>query len=553
MYVLMSTGCGTGLLFQGSCISCFIQLTHIHTQAHTLQHNHIMTAGSIAPLDYASLKKKFQPFLSKRVENRHLKSFWNPSEPNDDIIELAGGMPHEKFFPIEAIDLKISKMPFNENPKWHDSFTTAHLDLESPGEMPIARSFQYAETKGMPPLLQFTKDMVARINRPAFSDETDSNWDVILSGGSNDSMYKVFETFCDESTTVMIEEFTFTPAVSNVEATGATVVPIKINLSADRETQSVDVDYLSQLLENWSTGPYRHLNKPRVLYTIATGQNPTGMSVPQWKREKIYELAQRHDFLIVEDDPYGYLYFPPFDPENPLENPYQSSSVTTERYLNEFLMKSFLTLDTDARVIRLETFSKIFAPGLRLSFIVANKFILEKVLDLADITTRAPSGTSQAIVYSTIKAMAESNMPSSLPFKELMFESWIQWIMEIASKYNHRKNITLKALYETESYRAGQFSVMEPSAGMFIIIKINWANFGKPDDLPQQMDRLDEFLVKNGVKLVLGYKMAVSLDYSMQHSDFLRLTIAYAKDDNQLIEASRRIGNGIKEFFENYN
>lgn len=97
----------------------------------------------------------------------------------------------------------------------------------------------------------------------------------------------------------------------------------------------------------------------------------------------------------------------------------------------------------------------------------------------------------------------------------------------------------MKALYETESYRAGQFSVMEPSAGMFIIIKINWANFGKPDDLPQQMDRLDEFLVKNGVKLVLGYKMAVSLDYSMQHSDFLRLTIAYAKDDNQLIEASQ--------------
>ncbi|CAI4063940.1 hypothetical protein SKDZ_08G1830 [Saccharomyces kudriavzevii ZP591] len=511
-----------------------------------------MTAGSIAPLDYASLKKKFQPFLSRRVENRFLKSFWDASDISNDVIELAGGMPNEKFFPVESIDLRISKIPFNDNPKWHDSFTTAHLDLDSPSELPMSRSFQYAESKGTPPLLRFVKDMVSRINRPVFSDEMQSNWDVILSGGSNDSMFKVFETICDESTTVLIEEFTFTPAMSNVEATGAKVVPIKINLTLDRDSQGIDVDHLTQLLENWSTGPYKHLAKPRVLYTIATGQNPTGMSVPQWKREKIYRLAQKHDFLIVEDDPYGYLYLPPFNSEDPSENPYQSSNLTTERYLNDYLMKSFLTLDTDARVIRLETFSKIFAPGLRLAFIVANKFFLERILDLADITTRAPSGASQAIVYSTIKAMAESSTRSSLSFKEAMFESWMQWIMQVASKYNHRKNLTLKALYDTESYQANQFTVMEPSAGMFIIIKINWGNLDKPDDLPQQMDILDKFLVKNGVKLVLGYKMAVCQNYSRQSSDFLRLTIAYAKDDDELIEASKRIGNGIKEFFENY-
>ncbi|CAI4039512.1 hypothetical protein SMKI_08G1800 [Saccharomyces mikatae IFO 1815] len=509
-----------------------------------------MTAGSTAPVDYASLKKKFQPFLSRRVENRSLKCFWNASELSDDVIELAGGMPNERFFPVESIDLKISKVPFNDNPKWHNSFTTAHLDLNSPIELPIARSLQYAETKGLPPLLHFVKDMVCRINRPVFSDETESNWDVILSGGSNDSMFKVFETICDESTTVMIEEFTFTPAMSNVEATGAKVIPIKMDLTFDRERQGIDVEDLTRLLDNWSTGPYKHLNKPKVLYTIATGQNPTGMSVPRWKREKIYQLAQKHDFLIVEDDPYGYMYFPSYNPQNPLENPYDSSDLTIERYLNDFLMKSFLTLDTDARVIRLETFSKIFAPGLRLSFIVANKFLLQKILDLADITTRAPSGTSQAIVYSTIKAMAESEMSSSVSFRDAMFESWIKWIMQIASKYNHRKNVTLKALYETESYQAGHFTVMEPSAGMFIIIKLDWGIFDRPDNLPQQMDILDEFLVKNGVKLVLGYKMAVCQEYSEQNSDFLRLTIAYAKDDDQLIEASRRIGNGIKEFFD---
>ena len=66
------------------------------------------------------------------------------------------------------------------------------------------------------------------------------------------------------------------------------------------------------------------------------------------------------------------------------------------------------------------------------------------------------------------------------------------------------------------------------------------------------MDILDKFLLKNGVKVVLGYKMAVCPNYSKQNSDFLRLTIAYARDDDQLIEASKRIGSGIKEFFDNY-
>lgn len=60
-------------------------------------------------------------------------------------------------------------------------------------------------------------------------------------------------------------------------------------------------DALEELLSSWelSQGP-----KPRVLYTIPTGQNPTGFSQPEERRKAIYNIAQKHDLIIIEDDPY---------------------------------------------------------------------------------------------------------------------------------------------------------------------------------------------------------------------------------------------------------
>lgn len=397
-------------------------------------------------------------------------------------------------------------------------------------------------------MINFCKSIVQHINKPLYD-----NWDVILANGSSDSMFKIFETLCDESTTVLMEEFTFSPVVSNVIATGATCVPLQMQLTTDRSQQGLDIEYMTNLLKNWSSIPqYKHLNKPRILYTISTGQNPTGMTLSMEKRRKIYQLAQEHDLIIVEDDPYGYLLFPPYDPANPLKNPYLDSDnpLTVKTYTENHLVKSFLTMDTDARVIRLETFSKLFAPGLRLGFIVANKFIINRILNYTEITTRAASGSSQAIVYATVKAMAKKQTDIKNE-QEAMFQGWIQWAMKLAGKYTHRRNITVKALYETEAYKKGLFSIIEPSAGMFINIAFNWPDETSKDldERKDLMDQLDKTLVKNGVKVVLGYKMAVDQQFSVDSFGFLRITVAFAKDDAQLIEASRRIGKGIEEFF----
>lgn len=495
----------------------------------------------MAGTDDESLKAHYAPFLSERDKYRKQYSFWTRDLPDEDRIELGGGMPNVGLFPVQSIAVHLVDEPFQGARKSDLVSHWSHFD--SPEGYPIARSFQYGETKGTQLLIDFVKHMIGTLNRPAYD-----NWDCILANGSSDAMFKVFETICDSSTTVMMEEFTFLPVVSNIRATGATCIPLKMELSADPEEQGIDCDYLGDLLENWhSKEGYKHLNKPKVLYTIATGQNPTGMTLSMAKRARIYELAHKHDLLILEDDPYGYLHFPKYDPSDPLRNPYHG--LSTQDYISKFLVKSFLTMDTDARVIRLETFSKIFAPGLRLSFIVANKFLMGRILNLAEVTTRSPSGVSQALVYSTIKTYADRKNFNDE--NEAMFQGWIQWIMKVAAQYTHRRNVTLKALYETEAYKENLFSVMEPSAGMFIGIKICWPNSYelKCETIFEEMDALNTVLLKSGVSVILGYRMAVDAEFSAETCDFLRITIAYAKDGNELIEASHRIGNSIMSFF----
>lgn len=468
-------------------------------------------------------------------------SFWDGVLPPPDLISLEAGLPNEQLFPLRGIDLHLVNHPFEDC----DGQLVSLAQYAAAPALPLARSLQYSEVAGMDPVRDFCRGLIERTNRPAYDE-----WDVLLAGGSSDSMFKVFETICDESTTVLMEEFTFSPTVSNVTATGASCVPLRMQLATNPDDQGIDVAYMASLLDGWADNPrYRHLNKPRVLYTIATGQNPTGMTLSRDKRRQIYALAQKHDLLIVEDDPYGCLSYPPYDATRPTRNVYTDSEspLTLERYLEERLVPSFLTLDTDARVVRLETFSKMYAPGLRLSYIVANRFLIERLLNLSEITTRAPSGASQAIVYATVQAMGQRE-PGPGSEMDRMVYGWLRWAMKLAGAYTHRRNVACRALYETAAYAKGLFSVLEPSAGMFINVRITWPDAVVPDDMRAEMQRLDKILVKNGVKVVLGYKMAVDQEFSLPASDFIRMTVSYVSHDEQLVEACHRIGAGIEEF-----
>lgn len=114
---------------------------------------------------------------------------------------------------------------------------------------------------------------------------------------------------------------------------------------------------------------------PQFLYVNPIGANPTGTVLPEERKKYIYKLAQKYNFLILEDDAY---YFVHFMKKQPL---------------------SFLSLDVDGRVIRFDSFSKIFSAGLRLGVVTAHKDILEKLSYHVQCSTIHASSLSQVNIF----------------------------------------------------------------------------------------------------------------------------------------------------------
>lgn len=117
------------------------------------------------------------------------------------------------------------------------------------------------------------------------------------------------------------------------------------------------------------------------------GQNPTGGVLSVKRRQEIYEICQRFDLLIVEDDPYWFLQYPSAAKNEARSrggDPGLSSSDDTEPTNSsgfEFLdalVPSYLSVDVDGRVIRLDTFSKSIAPGCRLGWLTAQPAFIER-------------------------------------------------------------------------------------------------------------------------------------------------------------------------------
>lgn len=86
-----------------------------------------------------------------------------------------------------------------------------------------------------------------------------------------------------------------------MEPLGLEYVPV------DTDNAGLQPEKLASVLSQWPASK----PKPRVLYTIPTGSNPTGASQPLARRQQTYAIAQEHDLIILEDDPYYFLQFLP--------------------------------------------------------------------------------------------------------------------------------------------------------------------------------------------------------------------------------------------------
>ncbi|ODV76986.1 aromatic amino acid aminotransferase II [Suhomyces tanzawaensis NRRL Y-17324] len=470
-------------------------------------------------------------------------------KPHPKPVYLSFGVPNSGFFPIESIHATVKDYPFEQNAgsssvansngttngttngdhkslkETNESFITTPAHTDDPKLIDIARGLQYSEVNGLTPLLNFTREFITRTHKPGYED-----WSTILTSGASDGLLKAADVLLDPEDVILIEEVTFSPFLSSVKHFGGISVPVKLNIH--NGSDGIDLEYLLDLLENWETLK-PNLRRPKALYTIATGQNPTALTQTLGFRKKVYALAEKYDFAIIEDDPYGYLTLKPY--EKPAKEADLQNLPTVEDYLKNELTPSYVTLDTSGRVIRVETFSKLFAPGLRLGFIVAHKNVIDAISKYATLVTRSPSGAAQIVVNNTIQ----------LKFGGL--EGWLEWIVKMKATYSHRKNVLLQSIYESEAFEKKYVDVIDSKAGMFAVAKVN---FPEGTDVPAKIRLLHFKFINYGVNVVPVVSMTVDKEFSKDKANFFRLSFAPASNDEELAEGGRRLASAIYDFFE---
>lgn len=151
-------------------------------------------------------------------------------------------------------------------------------------------------------------------------------------------------TILEEGDTLFVEEMVYPSILSTAENYQLNIVSIRMD----------EEGIIPEELEKACVKSIETNHPIKMLITVPSGQNPTGRTTGIERKSEIYKIARKFNFLLVEDDPYYFLQYPSPDPEK---------EITTEEMPGLISNQSYLNIDYDGRVLRLDTFSKIVAPG----------------------------------------------------------------------------------------------------------------------------------------------------------------------------------------------
>jgi 2-aminoadipate transaminase len=249
-----------------------------------------------------------------------------------DVISFAGGLPAPELFPVREIQAASNRV------------------LETMG----SQALQYSTSEGYLPLREYL------VGEMAGRGITCSAEEILLTNGSQQGLNLLSHLFLDPGDVVLTENPTYLAAIQTFQSLEARFAPVPT------DEAGILPESMPELIEK---------HNPKFLYTIPNFQNPTGITMASKRRKELYAIAEEHDLLIVEDDPYGRLRYRG-DPIPPLK-----------------------AMDGAGKVIYLSTFSKTLAPGLRLGWVVADKDLLHKLVILKQTMDLHTSSLDQCIAH----------------------------------------------------------------------------------------------------------------------------------------------------------
>ncbi|KAK2749227.1 Aromatic/aminoadipate aminotransferase 1 [Myotisia sp. PD_48] len=439
------------------------------------------------------------------------------------LISLGGGLPSSEYFPFENITIK-SRSPAQFSDRTTEPelvlSSTKHDIQDGTSEFDLDIALNYGQSVGYAALLRYVTEHVEIVHNPPYSD-----WSVELSPGSTSGWDFALRMLVERGDYVLVEEYSFCAALESILAQGGRVASIKM------DEEGLLPSSLDEVLTNWDTVA-RGARKPFVLYTIPSGHNPTAATQSLERRKEIYRVAQKHDLILIEDEPYYYLQMQPYKgPNTPIDPP----PATIEEFLKS-LLPSYLSMDVDGRVIRLDSFSKVLSPGSRVGFIVGPDQLIERMIRQSETSTQAPSGMSHIILYKLLE-------------EGWGHEGYFKWLIHIRMEYTKRRNSMMDSY---EKYLPKSIaSWIPPAAGMFSWIQIDWQKHpavkeGKGHNAIEEMIYLAG--IEAGVLACCGSWFLS--DNSAGESDmFFRTTFAAAPAE-KIDEAIKRFGATLKAQFK---
>jgi 2-aminoadipate transaminase len=317
-----------------------------------------------------------------------------------------------------------------------------------------ARSaLQYAATEGVLPLRQWIVD---RLRHHGMSVDVDT---CLITAGSQQGIDLASRVLIDPGTAVLVEDPSYLAALQAFHGYEAHIVTVP----SDQEGMRTD------LLEAICVR-----EKVRVIYLVPCFQNPKGTTLSLPRRLQLLDVAARHGIAVIEDDPYGEL-----------------------RFRGEHI-KSLAALDTEGVVVRLGSFSKTLAPGLRLGFATGAKDVI-----------RAMTVAKQACDLQTA-TLAQRAVATLL--QTFDYEAHLEMLRRV---YGERCQTMLDAL--TASMPEGT-KWTDPEGGMFIWLQL-------PDQL--RAEDLFPLAIAERVAFVPGSGFFAG----EKHHDFMRLNFSNCGPD----------------------
>ena len=300
------------------------------------------------------------------------------------IISLAGGLPAPQTFPIDAFTQACNTVMARDG----------------------ASALQYATSEGYAPLRQAVADMLP--------------WDVdpeqvLITTGSQQALDLIGKIFLDKDSRMLVETPTYLGALQAF----APQEPIAVGVASDDDGILVD-DFVAKA----GSGA----TKARFAYVLPNFQNPTGRTLSESRRVAMVEQAAALNIPLIEDNPYGELWFGEAPPAP-------------------------LTARNPEGCIYMGSFSKVLAPGLRVGFLVAPKSVYPKLLQAKQAADLHTPGFNQRVVAEVLKdGFLDHHVPT------------------IRALYQHQRDAMLAAL--ARNMVGLDVTWTRPAGGMFLWLRL---------------------------------------------------------------------------------